>query len=156
MAALWSLPAVFVCENNQYALTVALHWHLAHAAIVDRAAGYGMPGEQVDGCDVEAVVAAAARLVARARTGGGPSLLVAETYRRTGFSTSDIGGYQPTEEAAAWPDSLEVARARLLQRGAAPPTLTAIEAAARAEVEDAIRYAMESPLPDPAEALPHA
>jgi len=156
MAALWSLPAVFVCENNQYALTVHLARHLAHTAIVDRAAGYGIPGEQVDGNDIEAVVAASHRAVTRARSGGGPSLLVAETYRRSGFSTSDVGGYQPPGEAAAWPDPLEVTRVRLLERGVAAGDLAPVEADAQAAVDDALRYGIESPPPDPGEALPGA
>ena len=153
MAMLWTLPVVFVCENNQYGLTVHLRRHLAHTRIVDRALGYGIPGEEIDGNDVERVVAAAARSVERARSGGGPSLLVAETYRRTGFSTSDVGGYQPAEEAAAWPDPIHVARGRLLERAVSEDDLLAIDRQARAEVEDAIQFGLESPLPEPAEVL---
>ena len=153
MAMLWTLPVVFVCENNQYGLTVHLRRHLAHTRIVDRALGYGIPGEEIDGNDVERVVAAAARSVERARSGGGPTLLVAETYRRTGFSTSDVGGYQPAEEAAAWPDPIHVARGRLLERAVSEDDLLAIDRQARAEVEDAIQFGLESPLPEPAEVL---
>jgi TPP-dependent pyruvate/acetoin dehydrogenase alpha subunit len=156
MARLWTLPVVFVCENNQYGLTVHLRRHLAHTRIVDRAHGYGIPGEEIDGNDVECVVAAAARSVERARAGGGPSLLVAETYRRTGFSTSDVGGYQPAEEAVAWTDPIQVTGRRLRERGVSEDDLRAIEAQARTLVDDAIRFGLESPQPDPAEVLGYA
>ena len=156
MAALWTLPVVFVCENNQYALTVHVRRHLAHLRIADRAAAYGMPGEEIDGNDIEAVAAAAGRAVGRARGGAGPSLLVAETYRRTGFSTSDVGGYQPTDEAERWPEPLRLARDRLLARGASESQVAGAEAQAHAAVEEAVAYALDSPFPVPAEALPHA
>lgn len=156
MAALWSLPVVFVCENNQYALTVHVRRHLAHLRIADRAAGYGMPGEEIAGNDVEAVVASAGRAVARARGGGGPSLLVADTYRRTGFSTSDVGGYQIPEEAAAWPDPLRLTRDRLRERKMPEHRLTEVEEQAAALVEEALAFALASPFPSPAEALPDA
>jgi acetoin:2,6-dichlorophenolindophenol oxidoreductase subunit alpha len=156
MAALWTLPVVFVCENNQYALTVHVRRHLAHLRIVDRAAGYGMPGEEVAGNDVEAVVVSTARAVARAREGGGPSFLVADTYRRTGFSTSDIGGYQPGEEAERWPDPLQLTRDRLLERGALESQLAEVDVRANAQVDEAIAFGLGSPFPTPAEALPDA
>lgn len=156
MAALWTLPVVFVCENNQYALTVAVRRHLAHLRIADRAAGYGISGDEVDGNDVEAVVASAGRAVARARDGKGPTLLAAETYRRTGFSTSDVGGYQPAEEAERWADPLQLARARLLDRGASEADVATAEAQAQAAVDAAIAYALSSPFPTPGEVLPDA
>lgn len=153
MAQLWALPVVFVCENNQYGLTVHLRRHLAHTRIVDRAHGYGIPGDEIAGNDVERVVAAASRSVERARAGGGPSLLVADTYRRTGFSTSDVGGYQPAEEAAAWPDPIQLTGQRLRERGVSEDELLGIDAQTQAQIDDAIRYGQESPQPDPAEVL---
>jgi pyruvate dehydrogenase E1 component alpha subunit len=156
MASLWNLPVVFVCENNQYALTVHVRRHLAHLRIVDRALGYGIPGEDISGNDVEAVVAAADGAVTRARGGAGPSLLVADTYRRTGFSTSDVGGYQPADEADRWPDPLRLTRDRLLEREIPERRIAEMEAQATAQVEDAVAYALGSPFPTPAEALPDA
>lgn len=149
MAALWHLPVVFVCENNQYGLTVHLQRHLANTRIADRAHGYGIPGTAVDGNDVEAVVVHAETAVKRARAGDGPTLLVAQTYRRRGFSTSDVGGYQPSEEADEWPDPLDVTRERLYDAGVTEETLQDMEADVAQEVKAAIAYGLDSAFPDP-------
>lgn len=151
MAALWQLPVVFICENNQYGLTVHLDRHLAHRELADRAQGYGIPGANVNGNDVEAVVEGATTAVERARSGGGPTLLVAQTYRRQGFSTSDVGGYQPADELERWPDPLLVTRGRLLEAGVDDDTLRKVEQSASNEVQDAIAYAIGSPYPMAAE-----
>jgi TPP-dependent pyruvate/acetoin dehydrogenase alpha subunit len=148
MAALWRLPVVFVCENNQFGLTVHLTRHMAHTRIADRAVGFGIPAEEVDGNDVEAVAAVARRAFASARAGGGPRLLVAQTYRQQGFSTTDLGGYRDERERDRWPDPLDVTRARLLARGVDRTTLERVEEDGRAAVAAAIAYAMESPYPD--------
>lgn len=150
MAALWQLPVVFICENNQYGLTLHLDRHLAHRNLVDRAQCYGIPGETVNGNEVEAVVKSTAAAVEQARSGGGPTFLVAETYRRLGFSTSDVGGYQPAEEVEQWPDPLLVARSRLFEAGVDELTFQEMEEAATIEVQDAIAYAVDSPYPEAA------
>jgi pyruvate dehydrogenase E1 component alpha subunit len=99
-AAVFSAPVVFVCENNGWAISVPWEHQAAIDDIAVRAAGYGMPGEVVDGQDVDAVRASCSRAVARARDGGGPSLIEAKTYRLTGHTTSDDPALYRTEERA--------------------------------------------------------
>ncbi len=104
MAGLWKLPVIFLLENNQYGLTVRQEVQSPVQDLSIRAEGYSMPGEIVDGNDAVAVYQAVARAATRARRGDGPSMIEAKTYRLEGFSTSDMGGYQPEEEIAAWRD----------------------------------------------------
>lgn len=148
IAALWKLPVVFVLEHNHYGLTAH---HSTQSSVPDisvRAAGYGMPGEIVDGNDVVAVHRAVAAAVERARRGEGPSLVEAKTYRMVGFSTSDVGGYQKEEDLALWSerDPIVLARAMLAEDIGAE-RLDAISAAARAEVDAAVEQALSDPLP---------
>ena len=89
LASIWSLPVVFVCENNQYAESTPVEYALSVENEADRAAAYGMPGETVDGMDVFAVYEATGRAVERARSGQGPSLLEFKTYRWNGHSLPD-------------------------------------------------------------------
>jgi len=156
MAALWRLPVVFVCENNQFGLTVALNRHMANPEIVDRAAGYGMPGENVFGNDVEVVAERAAAAVARARSGEGPTLLVAQTYRRLGFSTTDLGGYMSPEDLERWPDPLDVTAERLRTSGVEQRELDSQADTAQAEVAAAVAAAVDAPYPDVADYLSRA
>jgi pyruvate dehydrogenase E1 component alpha subunit len=109
LAALWKLPVVFVCENNQYGLTVPLREHLA-GSIAARAAGYGIPGVTVDGNDVAEMYVRTLEATECARRGDGPTLLEANTYRMTGFSTGDQGGYQPESEMQDWRGRDPIAR----------------------------------------------
>ncbi len=102
MAAIWDLPVVFVCENNRYAASTAVEKVMKVKHVSDRAAAYGIPGETVDGNDVEAVYRSMMRAGARARQGQGPTLLELETYRLAGHSRSDPGRYRTSEEVAAW------------------------------------------------------
>src|SRR5690606_23600537 len=138
LAGLWKLPIVFVCEHNQYGLTVPARLQSSVADIATRAQGYGMPGVIVDGNDAVAVYHAMQEAVARARRGEGPTLLELKTYRMTGFSTSDMGGYQPEEEMAEWAqrDPIRLLRRRLEQEYGDPQRLDALEAQARTAVED--------------------
>ena len=147
IAGLWKLPAIFVCENNQYGLTVAARRQTAIEDIVVRAAGYGMPGVKVDGNDAVAVYRAAAAAVARARAGEGPTLIEAKTYRLKGFSTTDLGGYQPEEEVSAWRarDPIARLRARLAEEVGAGE-LDRIEGAAAQTLAAAFAFATESPV----------
>ena len=104
MAALWRLPAVYVCENNGYAATTPLALSHSVPGIAARASAYGMPAEAVDGQDLEAVQAAVARAVARARAGLGPSLVEAKTYRYDEHAVNLLipAQYRSPEEIAAW------------------------------------------------------
>ncbi len=149
IAALWRLPVVFVLEHNEYGLTVH---HSAQSSVADisvRAQGYGMPSAIVDGNDVLAVHDAVATAVARARTGDGPSLIEAKTYRMQGFSTSDVGGYQSPEDLERWRarDPIAVSAAQLRDALDAD-ALATLDAQARDQVRRAVAQALADPLPE--------
>jgi pyruvate dehydrogenase E1 component alpha subunit len=156
LAAVWHLPVVFVCENNLYAMGTRQTRVMLIDNIADRAAGYGIPGVVVDGNDVLAVFEAARVAVEKARRGEGPTLLECKTYRLKGHSRFDPAAYRPKEEVNEWLKKDVIARfqAKLLEMG----TITEAEiqrAAERAknDVEEATKFALESPFPEPAEAL---
>src|SRR5688572_24685173 len=102
MAAIWRLPAIFVCENNLYGASTHVDLVMKNSRISERAASYGFRGETVDGNDVLAVYEAAQKAVAECRDGKGPVLLELLTYRRTGHSRRDPCHYQPKDEREAW------------------------------------------------------
>lgn len=147
IAALWKLPLVFLCENNEYGLTVRIETQSSTPDIAGRASGYGMPGVVVDGNDVTAVYAATREAALRARRGDGPTLIEARTYRMTGFSTSDMGGYQSEEEMKPWRerDPILRLRAALSDSGI---DLDAIERDAGATVDAATEQALADPWPN--------
>jgi pyruvate/2-oxoglutarate/acetoin dehydrogenase E1 component len=155
MASIWKLPVVFVCENNQYAMSMPASFAIP-VQVAERAASYAMPGVRVDGMDPLAVYDAVKIAVERARRGEGPSLVESLTYRYKGHSKSDKQAYRTKEEVKAWQERDCIARferglieARLLtEREAAD-----IEASVRAEIEAAIAFADASPEPDPAALL---
>jgi acetoin:2,6-dichlorophenolindophenol oxidoreductase subunit alpha len=146
-----ALPAVFVCENNFYGEFTPMEQVTAGRDIAGRAAAYGMPAARVDGNDVWAVHEAAEAAVGRARDGGGPALLECQTYRHYGHSKSDPGAYRPKEEVERWlaRDPLDIARARLLELGAATDDVDAAERAARERIDRAVEAALAAPYPDP-------
>ena len=151
MAAIWTLPVVFVCENNQYAMSYPASKAFAIPRISDRAAGYGMPGETADGNDLNAVYAAVSRAVERARAGEGPSLVENVTYRWRGHSKSDANRYRSREEIEAWKEKDPIAR---FERWLAQAInlnesdARAIQQAAYAAIEAAVAFADASPEPD--------
>jgi acetoin:2,6-dichlorophenolindophenol oxidoreductase subunit alpha len=150
LAAVWKAPVVFVCENNQYMEYTAIGEVTAVARpAADRAAAYGLEPLVVDGNDADAVYAVAARTIERARSGDGPSLVEAITYRHGGHSRADPGKYRPDDEVEAWKarDPITRYRARLLEAGAAAVDLDAIEADADAKVAAAEQEAREGPEP---------
>ena len=156
LASLWQVPAVFVCEDNGYADFMARRSHQPIERIADRAAAYAMPGVRVDGNDVEAVRAAAAGAVDRARAGGGPTLLDCETYRIRGHYEGDPQPYRTQDEVEEWRrrDPLSIAASRLRDRSELGDEAdAAIRDEARRAVEDAIAFAEAEPLPEPEEAL---
>ncbi len=153
LAAVWKLPVVFVCENNQYMEYTPIGAVTAvPRPAADRAAAYGLEPLVVDGNDVEAVYAVASATMERARSGEGPSLVEALTYRHGGHSRADPGKYRPDDEVAEWlaRDPIPRARARLLELGATEAELDAIDTAAQAAVADGEAWAREAPEPDPA------
>src|SRR5206468_761749 len=120
LAAIWKLPVIYVCENNQYAESLPVKRAFAVEDIAVRASGYGMPGLRVDGRDVRKVHEAAGEAVGRARSGKGPTLLVADSYRHEGHYYGDPRKYQSKDEIEGWRKRFDpIADARdVLQRGA--------------------------------------
>jgi len=156
LAAIWKLPVVFVCENNQFAESTPVGYHCAATNIADRAASYNIPGVLVDGYDVIAVHEAAGEAVARARRGDGPSLVEAKTWRYFGHFEGDQVTYRTAEQSAAYRehDPLTVFAAQAVDRGLlAPADIERIDREADAQVDAAIAFAESSPLPAPEDAL---
>lgn len=156
LAAVWSLPVVFVCENNLYAEFTPQAVHARVSRIADRAPAYGMPGVTVDGNDVPALFAAAASAIDVARSGAGPTLLEAMTYRYRGHHEGDPMSYRPREELEAWRarDPIPRFRAWLGQRGwLADEEEARLAAEVQAEVDRATEFARSSPWPEPTAAL---
>lgn len=154
LAAMWQVPVIFVCENNEYsemtpiAETVPLVPDLA-----GRGAAYGIPGHVVDGADVDAVHAAAVEAVAHARSARGPVLLEMKCFRLDGHFVSDDQRYIPAERRAGWArrDPLVTFRARLVAEGTPESTLAELDRRVDAEVEAALAEARSAPYPDPSE-----
>jgi len=150
MAAIWRLPVVFLCENNQYAMSMPLRQAMAAPRVADRAAAYGIPGETVDGMDVVAVYRAVRSAVERARRGEGPALIEAITYRYKGHSKSDRQVYRTKDEVQAWMARDPIARLRegLIARGwLSEAEAAALEERARQAVADALQAAEGDPEP---------
>lgn len=151
LAALWKLPVVFVVEDNDWGISVPRGASTAVPSNADRAAAYGIPGVRVENNDVETVHAAAADAVARARGGGGPTLIEIHTLRLWGHFEGDAQGYRP--ELADVPEHDPIPRYERVLRDAGVLDDDAAAAArgdAVAAVEDAIDFAKDSPHPDPA------
>jgi pyruvate dehydrogenase E1 component alpha subunit len=156
MASTWYLPVIFVCENNLYAMGTCQSKVMKIDNISDRAMAYGIPGITVDGNDVLAVIEASQEAVDRARGGAGPTLIECKTYRHKGHSRVDPAKYRPKEEVEQWlaKDPLKRFRKELLQNDAfSQAELQKIEENVAAEIEEAVRYAVDSPYPAPEEAL---
>ena len=144
MAALWRLPAVYIIENNQYALSMTVAESSALPDLAARGSAYNMRGERVDGNDVLAVYRASKDAVARARAGKGPTLIEALTYRIRGHARFEAAGYRPADEVEAWKaaDPIERLAGGILAGGiASQGELDEIRAKAEADVESAIAYA---------------
>ena len=156
LAAIWQLPVVFLCENNKYGMSFSTEKSIAVDQIAERAPAYGMPGVTVDGNDVDAVHAATAEAVQRARSGGGPTLVEAETYRWKGHSKSDKNVYRTREEIAEWRERDPILAFELVARTAGTLTeadIEALEGEAREAVRAAVRAANAGPDADPAHIL---
>jgi TPP-dependent pyruvate/acetoin dehydrogenase alpha subunit len=156
MAAIWNLPVVFVCENNRYAASTAVEKVMKLKHVSERAAAYGIPGETVDGNDVEAVYGAMAQAGGRARHGEGPTLLELETYRFAGHSRSDPGHYRTPEEVALWKTRDPIARyeSRLSAEGVLDAsTVEMIVAETEVALDRAVELAGQAPNPIPEDCL---
>jgi pyruvate dehydrogenase E1 component alpha subunit len=156
MASIWDLPVLFICENNLYAMGTHQSRVMAIENIADRAVAYGIPGVVVDGNDVLAVYEAAHEAVDRARKGAGPTLIECKTYRHKGHSRFDPATYRPKEEVEEWMkrDPIMQFRAKLIEmKTLTEGEINKIEQDVTAMVEDAVKFATESPYPAPEEAL---
>jgi pyruvate dehydrogenase E1 component alpha subunit len=156
MASTWKLPVIFVCENNLYAMGTRQSRVMNIENIADRAGAYGIPGVVVDGNDVLAVYEAAQKAVERARNGEGPTLIECKTYRLRGHSRVDPAKYRPKEEVQEWlaRDPIKRLKERLLKTNTLQePGIQQIEKEVSAGIEEAVKFAMESPYPEPEEAL---
>jgi pyruvate dehydrogenase E1 component alpha subunit len=156
LASAWSLPVVFVCENNLYAMGTRQSRIMKIENIADRASGYGIPGVIADGNDVIEVYSTARIAVERARKGEGPTLLECKTYRRRGHSRVDQAKYRPKQEVEEWlvKDPIRRLEERTLQEQIfTKEEIEKIEKEASANVEEAVKFAVESPYPSPEDAL---
>jgi pyruvate dehydrogenase E1 component alpha subunit len=151
MAATFSLPVVFVCENNFYGEFTPMAAVTAGGDIAARARAYDLPAKVVDGNDLWAVHAAAEQAVQGARSGVGPTLLECQTYRHYGHSKSDPGAYRPNDEVERWlaRDPLKLARTRLLEEGVSEETVAGVEEETRTLLDRAIEGARAAAYPDP-------
>ncbi|MBI4538632.1 MAG: thiamine pyrophosphate-dependent dehydrogenase E1 component subunit alpha [Gemmatimonadetes bacterium] len=149
LAALWALPVVFVCENNSYAEMGHVSLHMKDPDVFRRAEGYGVPGVAVDGNDAVAVFEAAAAAEARARSGGGPTLLECKTYRWRGHFEGDPQRYRSPEEVARWMERDPIVQLgeALVADGSTRVDLDAERSRILAALEEAIRFAEASPVP---------
>ncbi|HWJ86888.1 MAG TPA: pyruvate dehydrogenase (acetyl-transferring) E1 component subunit alpha [Pelagibacterium sp.] len=155
MAKLWSLPVVYVIENNRYAMGTSIERSAATTDLSQRGRSFDIPGEQVDGMDVRMVKEAAERAIEHARSGKGPYILEMLTYRYRGHSMSDPAKYRSKEEVSTMRserDPIEQVRKRILDNNyATEDDLKQIEKDIRAIVTEAADFATNDPEPDPSE-----
>ncbi len=150
MASLWKLPVIFVCENNFYGMGTLVQNAICQEELYRFADPYKIPGVRVDGMDVIEVYAAVSEAAARAREGKGPSLIEAITYRFRGHSMSDPAEYRSKREERIWQERDPIKRFRHLllhERKIAAPVLDRIDQEESAVVDDAVKFADESPEP---------
>jgi pyruvate dehydrogenase E1 component alpha subunit len=146
LAALWKLPVVLICENNQYSMGTPTYRSLAVEDVSLRALAHGMARDRFDGDDVIKVKRRVAEAVERARTTGEPTLVEVVTYRFRGHSMSDPGLYRTKDEVEEWKrrDPLNRSRAHLLELGVTEAAIAELEADIKAEIEDAVKFAEDS------------
>jgi pyruvate dehydrogenase E1 component alpha subunit len=156
MGAVWTLPVVYVIENNLYAASTPTFDMVRVKKLSDRAASYGMPGVTIDGNDVLKVFETTQEALGRARKGEGPTLIECMTYRITGHSRRDPCNYQPKEERKQALQNEPIVRFRnhlISNQIATEADLEAINSAVDAEIDAAVKSAMAAPDPAPEEAL---
>jgi TPP-dependent pyruvate/acetoin dehydrogenase alpha subunit len=157
LSSIWKLPLVFVCENNQYGVNTPASYALAAKEIVRLPEAYNIFSVVVDGNNVEAVYKAAQNVIARTRAGRGPSFLECRTYRwHKHLLSNEFPDLRPPEEVEAWKKKCPVAafeRILLDSRILTRSEMAAIDARIMEQVEDAVAFAQESPLPQPDDAL---
>jgi pyruvate dehydrogenase E1 component alpha subunit len=155
LASIWKLPVIFLCENNKYGMTMSVKKSINIENIAERAKGYGIPGIIIDGNDVEEVYNAVKEAAERARRGEGPTMIEAKTYRWKGHSTNDLCVYRTEDEVEEWKKKCPIKRLKdkLLKIGVGENELSSIEEAVKQELKEAEDFAINSPYPDPSEAM---
>ncbi|MDX6381239.1 MAG: acetoin:2,6-dichlorophenolindophenol oxidoreductase subunit alpha [Rubrobacteraceae bacterium] len=156
LAAIWKLPVIFLCENNQYGMSMSVEKATAVENISDRAAAYGMPGVTVTGTELDEVYQATLEALERARAGDGPTLLEAITYRYLGHSKSDANLYRTREEIARWRKQDPIQRFAMKLEGESllkEDEWRELEEQARERIEEAFAKAEKEPDPEPESAL---
>ena len=155
LASLWNLPVVYVCENNQYGMSMSQDRSTAGGSVAARAAAYGMPGSTADGNDVTAVHLEAKAAIERARSGAGPSLIECVTYRYRGHSKSDRNLYRTADEIEDWRtqrDPIDQFISELQSSGhVTPQEVEATQEAARSRIREAVQRAISAPAADPSD-----
>ena len=155
-AAVQKLPVVYLCNNNQFAYSTPLEKQMAVPNVADRASAYGIPAEIVDGNDVIAVHQAARRAVAHARGGRGPYMIECKTFRMTGHSAHDAAEYVPKAKFEEWSkkDPILMLQKYMVERNwATEVDFKRLHARILAEVDEAVAWAEQSPMPDPSTLL---
>ena len=156
LASVWKLPAIFVCENNGFGISVPVSTSTSVKDISIRSKGYDIPGVTVDGNDVLAIYDAAEKAIKRAKDGKGPTLIECKTYRWKGHWTGDPEVYRTREQVAEWMEKCPIKRLRkymIDEKIATEKELDDIEAKAQVDVDEATQFAIDSPEPDPAHVL---
>ena len=158
LASIWKLPVIFVCENNQFAITTSYQNSVAVENVSDRAQAYNMPGILVDGQNVEAMYEATTEAVKRARNGEGPTLIEGLTYRfeehSLGLGRVRRGEYRTSEEISKWRerDPIGIHSQKLIDRGVlSEDEINKIESDSKKEIEEAVEFARNSKFPQPEE-----
>ncbi len=154
MAAAWKLPCVFLCENNNYGVSVNIHTVTNTDTIAERAKGYDIPGVTVYGNDPLAVYEAVKQAVEYAREGNGPSIVECMTWRMRGHYEGDPAAYRSKEVTEEWANNKDAIinfKAFLLKEGIDEKEIASIEDAMEKEIDEAVQFALDSPLPDPSE-----
>jgi len=156
LASIWKLPVIFVCENNQFAITTSYQNSVAVENVSDRAQAYNMPGILVDGQNVEAMYEATSEAVKRARNGEGPTLIEGLTYRfeehSLGLGRIRRGEYRTPEEISKWRerDPIGIHTQKLIDRGVlSKEQIDTIESDSKKEIEEAVEFARNSKFPEP-------
>lgn len=155
MASIFSLPVVFVCENNLYAVSCPISYSSAVPNVADRASAYNLPGVIVDGMDVLAVRDSVSQAVKRARKGEGPTLIECKTYRFFGHSIIDNRSYRSREEEKKWKEKDPIAsfeKRLIAQTVVFNEEIKQLEEMVQLEIEEAVEFARQSPEPSPKEA----
>jgi len=156
LASIWKLPVVYVIENNQYAESTCISYACNIPNIVNRADAYGIPGRTADGNDVLAVYEAVGEAVTRAKRGEGPTLIECKTYRWRGHFEGDMQTYKPKEEVEEWmkKEPIPGFKKKLIETGIlTEKEANGIDQAMLGEMDEAVKFAKESPFPAPEETL---